>query len=175
MDWELLIDKRKQQIRWTKMKDAEIPDPIGFAFEQVGESAVVVYSDTGQHTGPDLTRGEELGLSTLKEACDRLGKGWATLNDWRRDFYRRHTGDNISSKRQAFLRIRGSLVGKGLVVADNDVYRPSVTSVTKRDDGTNVTGCRRDNRDTTLKGVTSVTHPDPLLPMVNIPFEVVSC
>jgi len=170
MDWEVMVDKRKQHIRWTKMKDAELPAAIGFNFEQVGDSAVVVYGDAVKITGPELTKGEELGLSTLQDTCDRLGRSWATVEEWRVDYYRRHTGDNNDAKRVAFHRSREGLVAKHLVVVDNDCYRPSVTSVTNRNNVTPVTaGVERNKRNTPHRGVTSVT---PLDPVVDVTVEV---
>jgi hypothetical protein len=171
MDWELCVDKKRAQIRPTKMKDSELPDPIGFALEQVVESAVAVFGEVVKPAGPALTKGEELGLSTLKECFSRLRKDWATVEEWRSDFYKRHTGDTPAAKRQGYHRTREGLVSKGLVVVNDDVYRLSVTSVTKRDSVTPVTGCDRDNRDDTLKGVTYVTPPD--LPVRNVNLEVV--
>jgi hypothetical protein len=171
MDWEILLDKKKAAIRWTKMKDAELPESLSFELVTVGESAAVKYGEAVAASGPDLTKGEELGLATLKECCERLEKPWATVEEWRFDFYRRHTGDNPTAKRQAFHRCRGDLVSKGTILLDNDVYRPSVASVTKRDTSRNVTGIERDKRDTTRRGVTSVTHPT--LPEVdNVPVEI---
>lgn len=173
MDWELLVDKKGSQLRWTKMKDAETPDPVGFELVQVGESAVVTYNDqVAQPTGPTLTKGEELGLKTLATACENEGRAWVTLEEWRQEFYRRHTGDNPDSKRQAFHRVRGRLTDLQRVIVDNDIYRPTtVTSVTRRDNSPNVTGDCRDKRDTTLKGVTTVTHRPQ--PEVNAAFEVI--
>ena len=160
MDWEVLLDKKKANIRWTKMKDAELPEPLSFELVTVGESAAVKYGEAVEASGPGLTKGEELGQATLQEACDRLGRQWVTVDEWRTDFYRRHTGDNPSAKRVAFHRSREGLVSKQQVIVDNDTYRPSVTSVTKRNKVTIVTGGKRNVRNTPYKGVTSVT-PQP--------------
>lgn len=171
MDWEILIDKNKSAIRWKKMKDSELPEALSFELVSVGESAVMTYGEAVKSSGANLTKTEELGLSTLKECCARLEKPWATVEEWRFDFYRRHTGDTTAAKRQAFRRCREKLVSKSIILLDNDVYRPSVTSATQRDNVTNVTGLERDRRYTPLKGVACVTHPEH--PQVECKIEVI--
>jgi hypothetical protein len=66
------------------------------------------------------TPAEELGLHTLKIALK--GRLDASLEEWRKEFYTRHTGDNKKSKKDTFNRVRGGLVQKGLVNVRDDVY-----------------------------------------------------
>lgn len=158
LDFEILVDKRKMQLRWTKTKDAEIPDAVAFEIVSIAASAVAVFGEPVKDAGPELTKGEELGISTLRDAFSRLGRNWASVEEWRSDYYRRHPGDSTPTKRQAFHRCRESLISKRFVIVDNDVYtliRPSVTSVTGRDNQSSVTcSGSRDTRDTPLlKGV----------------------
>lgn len=171
MDWELLVDKTKNETRFTKMKDAELPPPLNFEIATVDDSAVFrVTGEAARETGPRLTKSEELGLSTLRDALHKSGRDWSTLDEWRLCFYRRHTGDNQAAKRVAFHRSREGLVSKGRIFADSDSYRPSVTNVTKRNNVTPVTGLERNERNTTHKGVTSVTHPDQAEDVEEIPW-----
>ena len=61
-------------------------------------------------------------MGALREA---IGKGMglsAPLDAWREAFYAGHWGDSVTSKRQAFLRVRQALVGKGIVTPKNDKY-----------------------------------------------------
>ena len=163
MDWEILVDKKRSQIRWTKMKDAEIPDALEFSLEQVGESAVAVFGKkASQPAGPSMTKAEELGVSTLQEACQRLGRGWASVEEWRVDFYRRHHADCKNTKRRAFNRTREGLIEKGLLHLDNDVYRLAGRA------GQGVT-CPEMSRGT---GVTTGTHVYRTCPDVPHPVQL---
>lgn len=133
MDWEICIDRRKQQVAWTKMKDAELPPPIGFEIEQVGQSAVAVFKGAVDQSGPDLTKAEEFALNTFQETLSRLGRSWATTDEWRSDFYRRHTGATSEAKRKAFERSRKQLAEAGHIRVDNDTYSMTRTTRTVPD------------------------------------------
>ena len=159
MDWEILVDKKKSQIRCTKMKDAEIPPPVHFEIVSVGQSAVIEYgNEIITQAVQSLTRNEELGLKTLKAACEIESRAWASLDEWRQEFYRRHTGDNQEAKRKAFSRTRTKLSDLKRIIVDSDTYRP--TSGTKRDKAGQCPVMSRDKRDTPYKGVPNVPHND---------------
>ena len=162
MDWEILIGKKKSQITWTKMKDGELPAPIGFELVSVAESAAVNFLGSVADDGPKLTKAELLALDILKETFERLGRRWATIEEWRVDFYRRHYADDSDSKRRAFNRSRGDLVNKGLLILDNDVYALSGHAGQNGTKQQMSRGCERDERDTLLRSVPNVPHPDSL-------------
>ena len=166
MDWAILI--RNKQLSWPKMKDAEAPKPVSFELTQVGNSAVVEYSESTAHSRPDirLTPSEKLGQKTLWAVCDALKHYNVPLEDWRKEFYRHHTGDSPASKKQAFHRARRGLIEKKLATVDRDIYSPyvpsvtEVTGVTEGNNDTAVTGERVTERNTGRRPVTAVTHPD---------------
>jgi len=134
VDAELCITKRGgiRTAEWTKLKDLpEEPHPQEFIFvsELLGmdedgaliTSAVVEWRGAATSKAPAaLTPTEELGLETLKTAC--AGTGTASLDEWRRVFYLKHWGDDAEAKRKAFLRVRSSLVKKGVIDIVGDLY-----------------------------------------------------
>lgn len=44
------------------------------------------------------------------------------LEEWRKAFYARHTGDNVEAKKKAFQNVRKSLAAKGKVTVEDDIY-----------------------------------------------------
>lgn len=131
LDWEILIDKKKAQIRWGKMKDADLPKPISFSIQSVGDGAVAVYNGQVAVEGPHLTKREALGISTLTEAVESHGGEKVHLEQWREFYYRRHTGE-IRAKREAFRKARTGLDEKGLISVESDFYWPNVLTATDR-------------------------------------------
>jgi len=123
--------------KWVKLKDQPL-DPNGYEFtlrrvvlgedetaeegeEKAITSCVVEWGGKAavQTTKP-LTRGEALGLETLRHS---ITEGYsATLEAWRATFYEKHWGDTFNTKKQAFARIRESLVGRGLIRIDGEYY-----------------------------------------------------
>ena len=76
-----------------------------------------------------LTGNEKLALNTFTEAYrDKLATHpdesacRVHLDEWRKIFRRRHTGDKVKSKDTAFLRARTSLVNRGILRAEDDYY-----------------------------------------------------
>jgi hypothetical protein len=135
MDFEILADKRKGLLSWTKMKDAEIPPPVPYKLESVGRSAVVAFGDPASPQGDNLGKTDAFALTTLQDACSRMGRTWATVEEWRVDFYRRHHADSVSTKRKAFNRARADLVEKGAVHLDSDMYAIAGQAGQSRDTG----------------------------------------
>jgi hypothetical protein len=94
------------------------------------------------------------------DALASLG-GSAHLDKWRAEAYAAGISDTPNGKRQAFNRARTALLTAGIIATRDDDYsivKAPLHSVTKRDI---VTGCNVTLRDTTLKGVTHVTPPNP--------------
>jgi hypothetical protein len=134
MDFELCVGKRggERFAEWSKLKD--LPDqqqpqefnlkPVLIDATEDGElisSAVVEWKGTATQTArATLTTVEDLALKTLSEAIG-LGLG-ATLEAWRPLFYAGHWGDNESSKRKSFQRVRDSLVAKKILRVEDNLY-----------------------------------------------------
>ncbi|HCP78653.1 MAG TPA: hypothetical protein DIU11_13240, partial [Pusillimonas sp.] len=75
-----------------------------------------------------LTHSQRIGMDAFMAAASaNAGKGdarvYAGVDQWRREFYSRSTGDNPDSKRRAFNRVREQLVAIGKLVVDDGVYR----------------------------------------------------
>ena len=131
VDTELLLDVAGdiRTLRVTKQKDGPTAKPMHFQLQEVplpwfatdgkAETSVVLApSLTGPLRAAQLSTSQQLALDTLR-SC---GNGPVTLESWRAAFYERHTGDNAESKRKAFQRVRGDLLGKSLITNHKDNY-----------------------------------------------------
>ena len=64
-----------------------------------------------------------MAMGTFEELIDFGKKGKSLhIEDWRLEFRKRHTGDNMNSKDKALGRVRKSLVSKEILQVDDDVY-----------------------------------------------------
>ena len=107
----------------AKQKDGPPFDQMQFVKVNVGNSLIlqeVVCSRRKNTT--KLSPGEELALDVLKATLNKIGKNAVHLADWRKEFNKRHTGDNSKSKATAFRRARETLAQKGFIRADKDYY-----------------------------------------------------
>jgi|GEM_PF-1999632 len=137
LDTEIFVSEETRGgtriVEFKKMKDLpEEPRPQKFTLVPVtlglddedGEpitSCVVKWEGrTARKKIVKPTPTEELGLSTLKIALK--GRVEASLEEWRKEFYTLHTGDNKRSKKDTFNRVRVGLTAKGLVKVRDDVY-----------------------------------------------------
>ncbi len=117
-------------VKNTKQKDFREFEMLQFFKVETGNSITlepVIVSKVNQRS--KLTGNEKLALDTFTEAYrDKLAThpdGSACrlhLDEWRKVFRRRHTGDKIKSKDTAFLRSRTSLVNRGILRAEDDYY-----------------------------------------------------
>lgn len=125
-------------IKCTKMKEADLPPELSFKLEGVDlgtdskgktfGSAVLVPCEQPATKGTGkLNPNQSLAIETLREAAaddlerDGIHRGIA-LADWRKAFYRRHTGDSVNSKKSAFDRARKTLQQRELILVDSDRY-----------------------------------------------------
>jgi hypothetical protein len=134
----------------SKFKDAPPPAPLHFRLEQVrlpwldadGEPETsVVLTEAKLDAQPRPTKrapaGVRLAFETLLAALQEAGApppdGWTPpagqapgrvvgLDDWRRHFYGRHTGDGQEAKKKAFQRGRDDLAKAGAVACWQDFY-----------------------------------------------------
>jgi len=130
LDAEFLVEKAGEVITvtGTKMKDAPEPAPISFELQNVTlgidkkgrefGSAVMVPTDTP-------TKEKTLTPARRLEAAEKHGvredgafRG-VHLEDWRKVFYQKHTGDNVGSKKKAFQRARENT---DLFTVNDDLY-----------------------------------------------------
>jgi hypothetical protein len=120
----------------TKTKDAEEPAPITFecASETIGAgrygepltSLVLEEVDSSpRERSKPLTKTQQLGLDTFREAAKKAGTLDVHLEAWREAFYRTSTADNPSAKKVAFQRVRKDLVELGKLTVKDDVYSES--------------------------------------------------
>jgi len=130
LDTSMTLKKLGQhdlQLICEKQKDGGKFDKLQFTFVTMGgadETPVLHMVPTSKTpTGPRLGKNEQLALDTYAEATEgrplicRLH-----LEDWRRFFFKRHTGDTDKAKNDAFSRARRDLVSKGFLIADDDFY-----------------------------------------------------
>jgi KaiC/GvpD/RAD55 family RecA-like ATPase len=160
VDFEFRLEKTANTMKLTntKMKDAEPPKDMVFTLKDVplaegARSAALVISEerveTSVEAHPKMNRDARLARDTFAEVAASFGpdSGFQIdLEAWRTAFHAKHTGDNPASKRQAFKRGRDALVDKGLIEAENDVYRcidPAMRLAI------NMTRKQRDTRDVT--------------------------
>lgn len=133
MDLEILIDKDRGVIEWTKTKDAEPHLPIKYELVKTayGEGArdnscVLKYDVTYDSTSDTMTKPAKIGSKTLSDLCHRLGTTTITEDTWRDEFMAEY-GGTPAAKRQAFKRAKGDLEGiKYIEVRGTMVYVKSV-------------------------------------------------
>jgi hypothetical protein len=134
LDCEYRVEKEGHNMKLvnTKMKDAEPPQDVYFRFQQVdldgiAKSAVLQATEPPEREYK-LTPAQRLAQETYITAAAQKGS-WVDgmflgvqLEDWRTEFYAKHTGDNPNAKRQAFNRVRKELATAATIAVENDLY-----------------------------------------------------
>ena len=130
LDTSMTLKKLGQhdiQLICEKQKDATEFDKLQFCFVTLGgidDTPVLHMVPTSKALKKSkLGKNDQLALDTYAEATD----GSPTLcrlhlEDWRPFFFKRHTGDTVKAKNDAFSRARRELVSKGFLIADDDYY-----------------------------------------------------
>lgn len=134
LDCEYRVEKdgREMKLVNTKMKDAEPPQDLYFTFKQVDLDGIAKSAVLEATEAPDrphkLTATQRLAQETYVTAAAQHGV-WKEggfhgvhLEDWRTEFYAKHTGDNANTKRQAFSRVRTDLSSAGQIAVESDLY-----------------------------------------------------
>lgn len=114
------------------MKDAEPPKALAFELKNVdldenASSAVLELTDAPVKAKA-LTGNEKLAVDSFIDAAREAkqfgddGSVSLHLEEWRKAFYARHTGDNVEAKKKAFQNVRKSLAAKGKVTVEDDIY-----------------------------------------------------
>jgi hypothetical protein len=148
------MDNPERVLEVTKMKDAPSPEPMGFKLAQVtlpwrdeegNPETSVVLVPTGAPVAPkkDKKSGptalQKLGFETLLLALETNGSPapWEPesgtpnpeavvhLEDWRPEFYARHTGKKQDTKKTAFQRVRKDLTEIHVIGVRDDHYWPT--------------------------------------------------
>ena len=116
-----------------KMKDgAEPPLPVGFELKQVTipwkddegkklTSCICKWVDAPAEKTKKMPQGTRLGLETFLHINPNPKDG-VDLDEWRKEFYRKHTGDTPTAKQKAFQRARKDLVESKVMAVTDDVY-----------------------------------------------------
>ena len=118
------------QVSCTKQKDAPEFDQMQFIKVPTGDSVVlepVAVTKRTNHT--KLSDIQQIAMDALYEGIEpKLATGTPKLScrlhleDWRKIFHRRHSGDNPKSKNDVFARARNALQIKGLIECDCDYF-----------------------------------------------------
>lgn len=144
VDAEYRVEKKGKRVTVEnhKMKDAPPPPTMQFQLDEVvlgrGKSGTDITTAVLRETAhfdedrpKKMTANQQLGFDTYEETVlqhgtlqDDGGFAGISVDAWREEFYRRHTGDNIGAKKKAFQRAREDLVKLGRFKVDNDIYRP---------------------------------------------------
>ena len=99
---------------------------VGLGYDEDGEpitSCVVEEDNTPlQEEAKPLTPALRYALETLEAVLDRYKRYTVTLEQWREEFYARHTADNLNAKKVAFRRARMELQNIGKLSVINDEY-----------------------------------------------------
>lgn len=135
LDCEFRIEKNDSglHIHCTKMKDADTPPTLHFALKTVqldaNTTSAVLHAIEAPEQQIRLTPSQRLGIETYKAAAAARGI-WTNgtfmgvlVEEWRSQFYAKHTGDTQEAKRKAFLRVRNDLVNSRRISVNDDVYR----------------------------------------------------
>ena len=144
LDAEYRVEKKGDGVvvECTKMKDAPEPPPMHFALMSVelgvGQDGKPITSAVLRPTGDfsrdvvqKMSENQLLGLSSYQAAVKAVGSLDAEgkfagihVEQWRDEFYRKHTGDNIDTKRRGFNRARKDLVELRRLKVEHDIYHP---------------------------------------------------
>ncbi|HQT38123.1 MAG TPA: helicase RepA family protein [Acidocella sp.] len=134
MDFEALVIQQegRRSLFVSKMKDAEPPSQIHFDLLSVElpwldddglqvSAAVVVQVERSEPPPKKLKMSptQRLGVQTLLSVANN---GTATLEAWRREFHKGHTGDTPDAKKKAFQRVRKDLTEAAAVTVEDDDY-----------------------------------------------------
>lgn len=144
LDAEYRVEKKRDGvvIECTKMKDAPEPPPIHFSLmsielgtgqdgKQITSAALRPMGDFSSDVVQKMSENQLLGLNSYEAAVKAVGAlnsdgifAGLHLDDWRDQFYRKHTGDSIDTKRRAFNRARKDLVELRRFKVEDDMYHP---------------------------------------------------
>lgn len=120
MDWEFKVSEKKglRAVIFTKQKESELPEPMGFALKQVdiGEdtsSAVPISCEynSGNEKLANLSSDALLALSVLQFGISQSPNPYILEKEWQKAFYE-SLGEEVSgtARRQKFSRVKKQLL-----------------------------------------------------------------
>lgn len=116
LDFEFLLNGSKKRFEVTKMKESELPDPLGYEIISVGDSAVVVFGDeVSKYEKPTLTKSEREALDIFKNTCAELSKTELYVDEWKDAYKAKFPGKKPNTVSQAFGRTRDALLRKNML------------------------------------------------------------
>ena len=118
------------QVSCTKQKDAPEFDQMQFIKVPTGDSVVLEPVAVTKRTDrARLSDNQQIAMDALFEGIGpKLATGTPKLScrlhleDWRKIFHKRHSGDNHKTKNDVFARARNALQTKGLIKCDSDYF-----------------------------------------------------
>lgn len=133
LDFEYRVEKDADVISLsnTKMKDAEPPPQLNFTLTTVelndAASAVLVLTDRPAPKAR-MSLQDRVALESYQTAARETGV-WedgsfrgVRVDDWRKAFNTKHSGDTQEAKKKAFQRARNDLLKAGQLLVQDDVY-----------------------------------------------------
>jgi hypothetical protein len=126
LDTEIIVKPLSDHditMKCDKQKDGPPFEQMQFVKTSVGQSLILqqVTLTSGKQKSR-LTDNEALAMKTFKATTSKIGSDQVKLDDWRKEFYERHTGDNDKSKSRALLRARTQLVDMNILQVKSDIY-----------------------------------------------------
>jgi len=127
LDWEFQTkkinnNKGKGKLEATKMKESDLPEALTFEIMSIDESAVIIFGGVALDNKFKLNKSEKFALTVLESTFSRIGRQFASVEEWREDFYKLDTAEKQDTKRQNFDRARNALVDKGILLFDGKNY-----------------------------------------------------
>ena len=121
------ISQHDMLVHCEKQKDAPEFDDMQFCFVTLsGDDDTPVLHQVETTSRPKKLKlgiNEQLAIDTFIEATKgRPIQCRLHLDEWRPHFEKRHTGDTVKQKNDAFSRARRTLQKRDLLIADNDFY-----------------------------------------------------
>lgn len=113
-DIAMKCDKQKDGPPFEQMQFVKVSVENSLILQQVD------YRCTGREK--KTSEGEKFAMEVLQATIDELGQKSVHLEEWRKQFNRRHPGDNPKSKSTAFMRARKTLVQKKFIMVNDDYY-----------------------------------------------------
>lgn len=126
LDWEFKV--APGEIKFTKQKEGELPEPMGFVLESVDlsngvRSAVPILSqyDPTHGKSASLSSDAQLAFSILQFSISSGNGAFVTENEWRKAFYEA-LGDDVKddTKRQKFGRVKKQLLDSVTIKYEGD-------------------------------------------------------
>jgi len=106
-----------------KQKDGPPFERMQFMKTSVGQSIILqVVPGTSSKKKSSLSYNETIAMKAFESTINNTNSEQVHLDDWRKEFNQRHTGDNEKSKATSFRRARNQLVMLCFLSVKDDIY-----------------------------------------------------